>query len=242
MKILVNKIKLGRKYLLFPLFLAIILSGCAPRFISPERIAPIERERYSLGTLQNPVVDSNIALAEGLRKWAPLSFKSKQRLVEVLYYSFDGKIHKGQIIINKRLVRDIQEIFSVIFRTRFPIQSVIPISHNRFYNNGKFNDDDQSMMVNNTSGFNYRTATRSKKLSMHAYGYAIDINPLQNPYIKRRVVLPPGAVYNINKPGTLTRNSPVVKTFKRLGWAWGGEWKSLKDYQHFEKVLKYEFN
>ncbi len=93
------------------------------------------------------------------------------------------------------------------------------------------------MLLNNTSAFNYRCAAGSKKLSMHAYGFAIDINPVQNPYIKGKVVLPPGAVYDIRKSGTLAYNSPVVKTFIRLGWTWGGNWKSLKDYQHFEKVL-----
>ena len=70
---------------------------------------------------------------------------------------------------------------------------------------------------------------------MHAYGYAIDINPVQNPYIKGKAVFPPGAVYNTHKPGTLTYYSPIVKAFIRLGWTWGGNWNSLKDYQHFEK-------
>lgn len=72
---------------------------------------------------------------------------------------------------------------------------------------------------------------------MHSYGFALDINPLQNPYIKGAVVLPKGAVYDPAVPGTLTGTCAVVKTFKRLGWTWGGEWKSLKDYQHFEKVV-----
>jgi len=71
---------------------------------------------------------------------------------------------------------------------------------------------------------------------MHAYGYALDINPMQNPYIKGKIVVPPGALYDINKPGTLISSSPVVKIFIRLGWTWGGNWKSLKDYQHFEKI------
>jgi hypothetical protein len=93
------------------------------------------------------------------------------------------------------------------------------------------------MLCNNTSAFNYRKVTGGKVLSMHAYGYAIDINPVQNPYIKGRVVLPEGAIYKPYRPGTLTRSSPVVMEFIRLGWTWGGSWKSLKDYQHFEKVL-----
>jgi len=190
-----------------------------------------------LGTIQNPIVDSKITLSDALRKWAPYEFKQRQRIVDVLYYSFDGKVHKGQVVIDQRLVRDIQQVFQVALENRFPIKSVIPVSHDRFYRNGEWNSDGQSMLSNNTSGFNYRKVTGGKVLSMHAYGYAIDINPAQNPYIKKRIVLPRGAVYDPRKPGTLTRGCPVVRIFKHLGWTWGGEWKSLKDYQHFEKVL-----
>jgi len=220
-----------RRYL-FSLILPLILCGCAT-----VGLPPAQMQQYPLGTVQNPIIDSNITLSEALRKWAPASLKAKQTVVDVLYYSFDGKIHKGQVVIDRRLANDIREVFQVALAAKFPIKSVIPISHDRFFRDGEWNSDGQSMMQNNTSGFNYRNATGAKVLSMHAYGYAIDINPLQNPYIKGRKTLPPGAVYMPGRPGTLTRNSSVVKTFKRLGWVWGGEWKSLKDYQHFEKAL-----
>jgi len=224
---------MSKKHLLFFfLFLTLVLSGCAT-----SRIPVRELGQARIGTIENPIVDSNITLSEALRKYSPSKFKRRQRLIEVLYYSFDGKIHKGQLVMDERLVNDIQEVFRVALRTKFPIKSVIPVSHSRFYKNGVWNGDGQSMLLNNTSAFNYRKAAGSKKLSMHAYGYALDINPVQNPYIKGRVVLPPGAVYDTRKPGTLAYNSPVVKTFIRLGWTWGGNWKSLKDYQHFEKVL-----
>ena len=213
------------------------LTGCATEFRIPEKMPAGELEQPPLGSLQNPVIDSNISLADALRKESPPEFKIRQRLIEVLYYSFDGKIHKGQLVIDERLVEDIREVFQVALENKFPITSVIPISHDRFYNNGKWNDDDQSMLANNTSAFNYRKVTGGKHLSRHAYGFAIDINPVQNPYIKGKIVLPPGAVYDTRKPGTLVYDSPVVKTFIRLGWTWGGNWKSLKDYQHFEKVL-----
>jgi len=224
---------MASKYL-FLLFLTCILalSGCATLEMAPTA----GFERYPLGTIQNPIVDSDITLSDALRKYSPLKFKKEQRLVDVRYYSFDGKVHKGQVVIDRRLVKDIQEVFRVAFKTKFPITSVIPISHDRFYKNGEWNSDGQSMLCNNTSGFNYRKMTGGDKLSMHAYGFAIDINPVQNPYIKGDVVLPPKAVYDPAKPGTLTRNCPVVRTFKRLGWDWGGDWHSLKDYQHFEKI------
>jgi len=223
---------MAKKYL-YLLFLILILSGC----VTLEK-APVEiPQKPALGSVQNPIVDSNITLSMALRKYAPLEYKKKQRIMDVLYYSFDGKIHKGQLVVDYRLIRDIQRVFEVAFDSRFPIQSVIPVSHDRFYKNGIYNSDGQSMLSNNTSAFNYRQVTGGKSLSMHSYGFAIDINPVQNPYLKGKIVLPAGAVYNPAKPGTLTRNGPVVRTFKSLGWSWGGEWKSLKDYQHFEKVL-----
>ena len=222
-----------KKYsLFFLLFLVFALSGCATVSLPERRL-----EQAPIGTIDNPIVDSNITLNEALRKYAPPAFKRRQSIVDVLYYSFDGKVHKGQVVIDERLASDIREVFRIALGSRFPINSVIPVSHNRFHKNGEWNSDGQSMLSNNTSAFNYRKATGSKRLSMHSYGFAIDINPVQNPYIKGKIVLPPGAVYDKYKPGTLTYNSPIVKTFMRLGWTWGGNWKSLKDYQHFEKVL-----
>ena len=227
-----------KRYLsLFILFLTAVLSGC----ITERRVAgriPTEHINQSVvGSLHNPIIDSDISLSEALKKESPPEFKKRQKIIDVLYYSFDGKIHKGQLVIDEQLIGDIQEVFRVALGNKFPITSVIPISHDRFFNNGKWNEDDQSMLSNNTSAFNYRTVTGGKTLSKHAYGFAIDINPVQNPYIKGNIILPPGAVYDTTKPGTLAYDSPVVRAFIRLGWIWGGNWKSLKDYQHFEKIL-----
>jgi len=217
------------KYLIiFVIFLSVIASGCATQRGSVRALP---------GFLQNPIVDSNITLSKALEKPAPEEFKKRQRLVEVLYYSFDGKIHKGQVVIEKRLVKDIKKVFNAALENKFPVKSAIPISSDVFFTNGKWNEDNQSMMSNNSAGFNYRKVTGGNYLSNHAYGFAIDINPVQNPYIKADVVLPPGAVYDINAPGTLTEDLAIVKTFKRLGWKWGGNYKDLKDYQHFEKAL-----
>jgi len=225
---------MAKKYLFFLLlFLTAILFGC----VTVERTPAGQAEQSPSGSLKNPIIDSDISLSEALRKPSPPEFKEKQRLIDVLYYSFDGKIHKGQIVIDERLVGDIQEVFRVALEDKFPITSVIPVSHVRFFKNGKWNEDDQSMLSNNTSAFNYRLVTGGNYLSKHAYGFAIDINPVQNPYIKGDIILPPDAVYDTHKPGMLAYDSPVVRTFIRLGWTWGGNWKSLKDYQHFEKVL-----
>lgn len=193
-------------------------------------------EEKEIGILSNPIIDSDMTFEQAIRKGCPPEVKKNLIITDVLYYSFDEKIHKGQVVIDKRLIEDIKEVFQVALREKFPITSVIPISHDRFFKDGKWNDDDLSMLANNTSAFNYRMVTGGKTLSKHAYGFAIDINPVQNPYIKGDVVLPPTAVYDVSKSGTLTPDCPVVKTFLRLGWTWGGYWETLKDYQHFEKI------
>jgi len=220
----------------FLIVLSLILPGCVVKSGSLKPELHQYGESFPKGSFQNPIIDSDISLFEALRKKAPAEFKDRQVILDVFYYSFDGRIHKGQIVIDKRLAKDIGEVFRIALESKFPIGSAIPISHDKFYKNGKWNEDDLSMLSNNASGFNYRLATASKNLSKHAYGFAIDINPVQNPYIKRNIILPAGAVYDPQKPGTLTRDCPVVRTFLRLGWTWGGDWISLKDYMHFEKV------
>jgi len=195
----------------------------------------VSKKEY--GSLENPIIDSSMSLKEamdGLSPDCPKSIKQRQRLITVQYYSFDGYIHQGQLLIDKALVKDIQAAFAVARKDRFEIFSVVPISDIRFRKNGAW-DDDLSMAANNSSCFNYRSITGAQNLSMHAFGRAVDINPVQNPYIKDQLVLPPGAVYNPEKAGTLTKESGFVAALLARGWSWGGEWTSPKDYQHLEK-------
>ncbi len=183
------------------------------------------------------IIDSHMTDTEafdGLDPRCPQEIRDRQRLIEVTYYSFDGHIHQGQLVMDRALEDDIQAVFEVALRERFPMFSVIPISDRRFRKDDRWSDD-LSMGANNTSAFNYRLITGGKRLSNHAYGRAIDINPFQNPYIKGGVVFPPGATYDPSAEGTLTADHPVVRAFLRLGWEWGGNWTTLKDYQHFEK-------
>ena len=106
-------------------------------------------------------------------------------------------------------------------------------------------DDEKSMADNNTSSFNFRTVAGTNRLSKHALGLAIDINPRINPYINSKGVLTPGNVkiyivrYVKKCKGKYARymiqkNSQITKIFKKYGFSWGGDWKYSKDYQHFE--------
>lgn len=179
--------------------------------------------------IQEITIDSDYSLEEALNGIKiPDDIKKNLRIVNVYYYSFDNKLHQGQVVIHEDLVQDITSIFNIIKKMRFHIAKVIPIVKYDW-------NDEKSMEDNNTSAFNYRFIAGTNKLSNHSTGTAIDINPLLNPYIRKDLILPEGAVYDVNKNGTITENSFLVKEFKKLGWTWGGDWKDRKDYQHFEK-------
>src|SRR5919199_3358966 len=187
------------------------------------------------GTLKHPIVDSRMTGEEafdGLDPKCPEEIRKRQRLVTVEYYSMDGQVHQGQLVVDAGLVSDVKRVFALALKERFPIRSVIPISDKRFRKDGRW-DDELSMEANNTSSFNYREVTGGGRLSNHAYGRAVDINTFENPYIKGETVLPRGSHYDPKVAGTFTADSPVVREFKRLGWAWGGDWTTPRDYQHF---------
>jgi len=192
------------------------------------------------GTSKQPIIDSRMTRKEafeGLDPKCPEDIRKRQKLVKLKYYSSDGKIHQGQLVVDAELEDDVKKVFALALKERFPIYSVIPISDKRFRKDNRW-DDELSMEANNTSAFNYREVTGGGRLSNHAYGRAIDINPFQNPYIKNRTILPHGAKYDPGIAGTFTSDHPIVRAFLQLGWTWGGNWTSPIDYQHFEKPAK----
>ena len=181
-----------------------------------------------------PVVDSRLtredAILHRLPACCPPEIVARQALVDVEHLGFDGRLHVGQLVIDEALVDDVQAVFAVVRETRTPVTSVIPIAAPAFDWS-----DDASMRADNTSGFNYRPVAGTNVLSRHACGRAIDLNPRENPYLGGKVVQPAGALHDPRRPGTLTADHPVVRAFKARGWTWGGDFKALKDYQHFEK-------
>lgn len=152
--------------------------------------------------------------------------------LSVTHWGFDDKEHTGELIVNMKVAEEVIEIFRELYEAKFPIEKIGLIDE---YDA----NDDLSMSDNNTSAFCYREITGSSgKLSNHSYGIAIDINPAQNPYVKNNTVLPEiGKEYldreNIRK-GMIVEGDACYNAFKSRGWTWGGEWQSLKDYQHFE--------
>ena len=198
-------------------------------FIFAQLITDQSKQQDDIQTDIKIIIDCRYTFEEAISGIEIPSFIiSELRLVEVEYYSFDDKLHRGQVVVNKKVEKDIMIIFSLIKELKFPIAKVIPAV--------KYNwDDEASMNDNNTVAFNYRKVKGSKMLSAHSYGMAIDINPIQNPHVKRKVIQQPNAKYDSKVKGTILRDSELVKEFIKRGWQWGGSWKSSKDYQHFEK-------
>ena len=153
--------------------------------------------------------------------------------LQVPYIGFDGQAHTGQMIVAREEAETVLDIFAEISAAGFPIQSIRPVHEFA-------GDDDFSMAANNTSGFNCRYVSGTDRLSQHAFGRAIDINPVQNPFVTRRGTAPAAGVdfdapqeRKAGNPGVIVPQGPVVVAFKSRGWGWGGDWTSMKDYQHF---------
>ena len=153
------------------------------------------------------------------------------RYLTLPYYDYDGNIQIGEMVCNKAIARDLLCIFRSLFSRVYPINSIRLIDD--------FDaDDEASMQANNTSCFNYRTAPGAKTLSQHAYGLAVDINPLQNPYIHGSHIYPATATDYVDRardfPHKIDENDFCKKVFISYGFQWGGYWHH-KDYQHFVK-------
>lgn len=142
---------------------------------------------------------------------------------------FDGEVHAGVLIVDSQWAEAVAGTFDGLLEAGFPIKSVRPVSD---YNA----DDDRSMADNNTSGFNCRPVGGSNRWSQHSYGLAIDINPIQNPYVHDGVVEPPAGHQFVDRSsgaaGLIVEGDAVVGVFDTIGWKWGGRW-SEPDYQHF---------
>lgn len=151
------------------------------------------------------------------------------RLVRAPHLGFDGLVHEGELVVADRFADDIALAFERIFAAGFPIERMTRIE--------AFGGDDYaSMAANNSSGFNYRKVHGTNDLSRHALGAAIDINPVQNPYLVGGAVLPESGRAFLDRthrrPGMIVRPSPVLDAFEAIGWRWGGDW-TVRDYQHF---------
>ena len=192
---------------------AIGLSGSEPLGAAPGFTAKVEPVRWT-------------DLRHSYRASCPVG-PPQLRTLEVSYWDFTGKPQVGRIVVARRVVADVTEVFRALWAARFPIRRLQPVS---VYGG----DDQKSMAADNTSGFNCRFVGGTTRWSMHAYGEAIDVNTIENPYVRGSTVSPPaGRAYldrSRYRKGMAVPGGVLVRAFAAVGWKWGA---SFGDYQHF---------
>ena len=184
-----------------------------------------------------PEIKKRMLKGNSWRKGCPVSLPHL-RYLRVKHKDFRGKDVMGEIIVHKEVSREVTRIFEELYNDGYPIHKMKLVSNYK-------GNDWQSIEADNTSAFNCRNATGSKKWSKHSYGKAIDINPIENPYIARngRISHKASLIYRKrihNKityadKAVLIKGDKAIQIFKKYDWKWGGDWSGLKDYQHFSK-------
>lgn len=184
-----------------------------------------------------PEVKQRMLSGKTWKKGCPLLLQDL-RYLRIKHIDFKGKEQMGEMIVHKEVSEEVTKIFEALYHADYPIHQMRLVSDYK-------GSDWQSIEADNTSAFNCRKATGSKKFSKHSYGKAIDINPIENPYIFRSGK----SSHKASKPylkRKRTGDSPSqramllpqdqpVQIFKKYGWKWGGDWSGVKDYQHFSK-------
>jgi hypothetical protein len=179
---------------------------------------------------------TRVSAAELGPTWRPECPLGPERLrrVELNYLGFDGGTHRGALVVHEDLVASVIDVFERLYALGYPIAKMQTVDT---YPGA---DDELSMADNNTSAFNCRGIPGSSSWSEHAYGRAIDLNPLLNPYIDRTGAFQPANAgpwvdRSRTDPGVLHAGDEAVRAFGERGWRWGGDWRTPKDYQHFER-------
>jgi hypothetical protein len=157
------------------------------------------------------------------------------RHLQLSYVGFGGGARTGELVVHRDVAEDVVSVFERLYAARWPVARMRLVDAYR-------GDDDRSMAADNTSAYNCRQVAGSSSWSEHAFGRAIDVNPVENPYVRSGSVAPPAGVpfaYLDRSPGARVRpgvvqaGDLVVRAFADVGWEWGGLWTSSKDYQHF---------
>lgn len=184
-----------------------------------------------------PEIKKRMIKGNSWRKGCPVSLENL-RYLRVTHLDFKGKDVMGEIIVHKDISHEVIKIFESLYDIAYPVYKMKLVSDYK-------GNDWQSIESGNTSAFNCRNATGSKKWSKHSYGKAIDINPIENPYIARngRISHKGSLIYRkrVHQKDTyadkavLVKGDKAIQLFEKYGWIWGGDWSGVKDYQHFSK-------
>jgi len=182
-----------------------------------------------------PEIKSRMLRGHSWHRGCPVPL-ANLRYLRMTYRGFDGRDHSGEMVVHANVANEVTQIFGELYRKGYPIRRMQLVS--RYQAN-----DHASIEADNTSAFNCRAVTGGTKWSNHSYGTAIDINPLENPYVSRSghiahkasLLYRKRAHIGSHPRSVIVRGDAIVRTFKRRGWRWGGDWRSVKDYQHFDK-------
>lgn len=152
------------------------------------------------------------------------------RLLRLSHWDFEGRTRTGRLVVHRDVARDLVGVFRELYAARFPIRRMWLIDA---YDGSDF----RSIEADNTSAFNCRYVDGTTRWSNHAYGTAIDVNPIENPYVAGGRTSHRASVPYLDRarrrPGMAYEGGALVRAFDRIGWGWGGRWTSVKDYQHF---------
>jgi len=160
---------------------------------------------------------------------------SALRRVRLSHWGFDGQVHTGALVVNESVARDVVVVFRRLYGARFPVRRMRPVD-------AYGGNDERSLAADNTAGFNCRYAVGPgpRRWSTHAYGLAIDVNPVENPYLEGGRVHPRAGRAYLDRtdvrPGMAVRGRVLVRAFAAAGWQWGGRWLGTPDYQHFSST------
>jgi len=185
-----------------------------------------------------PEVKKRMLKANSWRQGCPVPLKNL-RYLRMNHLNFEGKTVSGELIVHKEVADEVVLIFSELYEIGYPVRQMRLVAD--------FGANDwESIEADNTSAFNCRPMTgKKKKWSKHAYGKAIDINPIENPYINKKGYISHKASWKYKKrvhkndtladKAVLLKKDKATKIFEKYGWKWGGDWRTIKDYQHFSK-------
>jgi hypothetical protein len=152
------------------------------------------------------------------------------RLLTLSHWGFDGRSRTGRLIVHRDVASVLVAVFRELYAARFPIRRMLPVDA---YGASDF----RSIEADNTSAFNCRFVDGTTRWSEHAHGRAIDVNPIENPFVSggatSHSASRPYVDRSRRRPGMAYEGGALVRAFDRIGWSWGGRWTSVKDYQHF---------
>lgn len=201
----------------------------AGTILSQEELSQLEVTELFFSSM---ISDEVFARMDGVSFGAGCTVPREElRYVRVLHTGFDGEAHIGELVVNQAIADATVDIFYGLYQASYPIEKMLLVDE---YGG----DDELSMEDNNTSCFNFRPVSGTSSLSRHAYGMAIDVNPLYNPYITSSGYQPTTAGDYVDRsadiPYKIDEDDLCYQLFTKYGFTWGGSWSSVKDYQHFE--------